>query len=198
MSTLSVSPGNIKLGAIRSVSLPAGITCGRECENCYAKKLEKLRPSVRKAYQNNLKILNEDRDEYWRQVNEVLKTSRYFRFHVSGDIPNPDYLLRMAHAALENPKCEILCFTKRYEFVSDFLDAGNFIPQNLHLILSGWKGLKMHNPYDLPEAHVIYRDGTTTARAGAKECEGNCSRCASTEGGCWTLKNGEQVVFHEH
>lgn len=50
----------------------------------------------------------------------------------------------------------------------------------------------------LPEAHVLYRDGTTTAREDAKKCGGNCTECACISGGCWSLKKGEQVVFKEH
>ena len=56
----------------------------------------------------------------------------------------------------------------------------------------------MINPFSLPEAHVRYRNGFTTARDDAVECAGNCTECASVSGGCWTLKKGEQVVFNEH
>ena len=66
------------------------------------------------------------------------------------------------------------------------------------MIFSGWKNLKMENPFLFPEAHVKFKDGTTTAREDAVECGGNCTECALTEGGCWTLKSGEQVVFDEH
>ena len=198
MEHVSISPGNSKMGSISSVSLPAVITCGRRCEHCYAEKIEKLRPTVHSAYMRNLRILNEDPDRYWKEVSRAMKSSRYFRFHVSGDIPNMEYLRRMAETALENPWCEILCFTKRYGFVKAYLDEHGFLPVNLHLILSGWRGLEMENPYNLPEAHVIYRDGTTTARSDARLCGGNCTECACAGNGCWTLRNGEQVVFHEH
>lgn len=56
----------------------------------------------------------------------------------------------------------------------------------------------MDNPFRLPEAHVRYRDGSTTARDDALDCGGNCTECALTDGGCWTLRTGEQVVFNEH
>ena len=66
------------------------------------------------------------------------------------------------------------------------------------MIFSAWRGLRMDNPFQLPEAHVRYKDGTTTARSDAKECGGNCTECACTSGGCWSLHTGEQVVFNEH
>ena len=124
--------------------------------------------------------------------------SRFFRFHVSGDIVDSEYLRRMVEIAERNKHCEILCFTKKFSIVNGYLSSGKRFPDNLHMVFSAWKGLKMENPFNLPEAHVRYRDKTTTARADAIECGGNCTDCALTNGGCWTLKNGEQVVFNEH
>lgn len=200
MSGVSISHGNSKMGSIASVSLPSVVTC-RECgcrEKCYAKKLEKLRPSVRNAYKNNLEIYRRDPDTYWREVEASIMMSRYFRFHVGGDIPDAGYLKRMTDLAKRNPHCQILCFTKKYELVNTLLEDIKKFPDNLHMLFSGWVGLEMINPFSLPEAHVRYRDGTTTASENAVECGGNCTECAKTDGGCWSLKNGEQVVFNEH
>lgn len=200
MSEVKISPGNSKLGSIPSVSLPSVITCIQcGCQaKCYAKRIENLRPNVAKAYAANYEILTTKPDIYWREVEASIMMSRFFRFHVSGDIVDNVYLAHMIEIAERNPHCEILCFTKKYEIVNQHLDFGGTIPKNLHIILSAWVGLEMVNPFSLPEAHVRYRDGTTTARDDAKECSGNCSECAITDGGCWSLKNGEQVVFNEH
>lgn len=223
MSFIKISPGNTKLGAIPSVSLPAVLTC-RTCDcqkKCYAKRLENLRPAVRKAYQNNLDVLQDDPGTYWREVEAAIMLSRFFRFHVSGDIPDKDYFEHMVEVAKRNPHCEILCFTKKFEIVNEYISeeylAGirgttihptlcnmyenvvrAVIPDNLHIIFSAWVGLDSVNPFSLPVAHVRYRDGTTTASDNALECGGNCSDCAVTEGGCWSLKGGEEVVFNEH
>lgn len=221
MSNVKISAGNAKLGSIPSVSLPAGVTCRKDCEcnkKCYAQRLERLRPAVKQAYQHNYTLLNEQPEVYWREVEASIMMSRFFRFHVSGDIPDRDYLNQMITIASRNTHCEILCFTKKYDIVNEYiLDMyakhlagtsitiesrdvlpGLFIPKNLHIVLSGWVGLEMDNPYGLPEAHVRYRNGETTAREDAKECGGNCTECLLTEGGCWSLKSGEQVVFNEH
>ena len=198
--SVSISEGNSKMGRIASVSLPAWITCKR-CDcwgKCYAKKLERIRPSVRNAYQRNYDILRNDPDTYWREVESAVMMSRFFRFHVSGDIPDDSYLHRMAEVAERNKHCQILCFTKKFELVNNAINSGLLIPENLHLIFSAWRGLSMDNPFGLPTAHVRYRDGYTTADEGAVECGGNCAECAATDGGCWSLKRGEQVVFHEH
>lgn len=198
---VKISQGNSKMGAIPSVSLPAGLTCRKDCEcgrKCYAKRLERLRPAVKSAYQLNYDSLNRDSVTFWREVEASIMMSRFFRFHVSGDIPDKDYFSHMIDISRRNKHCEILCFTKKFSIVNDYLKLGGVIPNNLHIIFSGWKNLQMDNPFSLPEAHVRYRDGTTTAKSNAKECGGNCTECAITDGGCWSLKNGEQVVFNEH
>ena len=201
MSNVKISAGNAKLGSIPSVSLPAGVTCRKDCEcfkKCYAQRLERMRPSVRNAYQHNLTLLQKSPDIYWREVEASIMMSRFFRFHVSGDIPDNVYFAHMIEIAERNQHCEILCFTKKYDIVNEHLNLGGKIPKNLHIVFSGWVGLEMNNPPSLPEAHVRYKDGTTTAKPTAKECGGNCTECLLTEGGCWSLQSGEQVVFNEH
>jgi len=200
MSNVRLSPGNSKMGSIPSVSLPALKTC-RVCgcnKECYALKLERLRKNVRAAYQANLDLLNSDSETYWREVKGAIMMARYFRFHVSGDIPDAEYFENMVRVAADCPHCEILCFTKKFNIINEWIAKGNQLPSNLHIIFSGWVGLEMENPYSLPEAHVRYRSGDTTARPDAIPCGGNCTKCAVTNGGCWTLKNGQQVVFDKH
>ena len=199
MGTVSISHGNSKMGDIASVSLPAIKTC-RECacnKKCYAAKLERFRPSVKNAYQHNLDLLEQNPEVYWREVQGAIMMSRFFRFHVSGDIPDESYLWHMHQIAKHNQHCNILCFTKKYEIVNKFYDEFEK-PNNLHIIFSGWQGLPMDNPHNFPEAHVLYKNGTTTARVDAIKCGGNCTKCAMAGAGCWVLKDGEQVVFPEH
>lgn len=96
-------------------TVPAGDTCRSDCEcgiKCYAKKIERLRPSVRAAYKKNYELLKSDPDTYWREVEASIMMSRFFRFHVSGDIVDEDYLRKMIEIADRNRHCEILCFTK--------------------------------------------------------------------------------------
>lgn len=200
MGTVKISKGNSKMGSIPSVSLPAIITCRKcDCHNkCYAHKLERLRKNVKNAYLHNFEVLKNDPGTYWREVEASVMMSRFFRFHVSGDIPNQVYLSNMVRIAERNPHCEILCFTKKYEFVNRHIELHGELPKNLHVILSAWVGLEMTNPFSLPTAHVRHRDGSSTASGSAKECGGNCTECAVTDGGCWSLKKNEEIVFNEH
>ena len=89
VNKISISPGNQKMGYIPSVSLPPVITCANGCkcaQKCYAAKLCRIRKSVREAYQRNLGILTSDPSAYWLQVKAAAMVTKYFRFHVSGDI----------------------------------------------------------------------------------------------------------------
>ena len=197
---VSISPGNIKMGAIPSVSLPAGLTCNPAAPcyaECYARKIERLRPIVANAYARNLKIYRENPKSFWKQIEAAVSMARYFRFHVSGDIPDISYLREVFRIARENDKCDILMFTKQDGIVNEFLKS-NVIPKNLHIILSAWEGFTPDNPYDLPVCHVRFKDGYCAAKPGAKECGGNCTRCANTGGGCWTLQPGEELVINQH
>ena len=196
---ISISPGNTKMGAIPSVSLPPIITCAAGCKcakKCYAAKLCRIRKSVREAYQRNLDILSEDPACYWTQVRAAAMVTRYFRFHVSGDIPNPEYLREMVATAEAIPGTRFLAFTKQFKIVNDFIGAGGKIPENLHLIFSAWEGMEMPNPHGFPVANVIFK-GTEPADHW-KICGGNCLECACRGVGCWELKPGEHIAFYEH
>ena len=199
-----ISKGNIKLGMIQSVSLPPIVTCSplacKFCgKKCYARKICKLRPTVKESYDNNLDILLNDKEKFWREVEGSIKLTTYFRFFVSGDIYDKDFLENMVLCARKNKHCNILCFTKKYSLVNEYLKHHR-LPKNLNIVFSAWKGLEMPNPFNLPTAEVMYKDGTSTAEEGKKYiyCSGNCSECISEKHSCWNLRKGEGVIFAEH
>ena len=197
-NAISISKGNTKMGFIPSVSLPPVVTCANCCtcaKKCYAAKLCRIYPGVRKAYQKNLDILKNDMDDYFLQVKAAAMLSKYFRFHVSGDIPDMNYLDCMVKLAQDLPGTTFLAFTKQYNFINNYLQYAD-IPSNLKIIFSAWPGMPMENPYNMPVAHVIFR-GSDPA-ADWKICGGNCSECACRGVGCWELKNGEHIAFYEH
>lgn len=197
---ITVSAGNGKMGEIPSVSLPPVKTCrpGAPCVNggCYACKLCRIYPTVRESYEKNLAILNADPDSYFLQLRAALMINRFFRVHVSGDIPTADYFARLIDTVRAVPSCRVLMFTKQYEIVNDFLDAGGEIPENLQVIFSGWNGWKCENPYNLPESEVIFKGQTPPENW--KICGGNCAACACAGVGCWEIKRGEVIAFYKH
>lgn len=197
---VSISKGNNKMGAIPSVSLPPIVTCPTGCpcaKKCYAAKLCRLRPNVRESYARNLEILNADPSTYWLQVKAAASMTRYFRFHVSGDIPNYEYMCNMVQAARDLPGTQFLVFTKRYNLVNQYIANDSDLPSNLHLIFSEWgDGWSVPNPYNLPTAAVIFKG--EEPRDNWKVCGGNCTECACRGVGCWELKPGETIAFYEH
>ena len=198
-NTVSISKGNRKMGEIKSVSLPPVLTCAENCtcaKKCYAMRMYRMYKQTKAAYDRNLEIFTTDPDSYWEQINDSLCTSRFFRFHVSGDIPTYHYLLGMIESARNNPHCDILVFTKKYNLVNTALDNNVEIPSNLHILFSEWPGMPMSNPHNLPIAHVIFKGEEPEANWNI--CTGNCLECAKHNKNCWALKNGEHVAFHEH
>lgn len=186
------------MGFIPSVSLPPIVTCAKGCtcaKKCYAAKLCRIYSNTRKAYARNLDILKNDMDNYFIQVKAAAMVNRYFRFHVSGDIPDMNYLDRMVKLAEELPGTTFLAFTKQYNFINCFLQYAT-IPDNLKIIFSAWPGMAMENPHNLPVAHVIFKGSEPADNW--KICGGNCSECACRGVGCWELKKGEHIAFYEH
>ena len=200
IQTVSISKGNSKMGAIPSVSLPACITCNPNApcfKLCYAAKITRLYKTVKTAYENNLNILKENPAEYWQQVKNGAKMARYFRFHVSGDIPDLEYFNNMVVLARELPHTSFLAFTKQYNIVNEYLNAGGVIPSNLKVIFSNWGAWKCENPHSLPECEIILKGSEPAPEW--KMCGGNCTECALSDGtGCWTLKNGETIAIYQH
>lgn len=196
---VSISKGNSKMGAIPSVSLPACITCNPNApcfKLCYAAKISRLYSTVKSAYDRNLDILNTDTARYWEQVKQGAKMARYFRFHVSGDIPSSAYLVEMVKLARDLPHTTFLAFTKQYQIVNEFLKNVGAIPENLKIILSNWGAWKCANPYNLPVCEIILKGNDPAPDW--KICGGNCTECACRGIGCWELKNGETIAIYQH
>ena len=199
---VSISGGNSKMGEIPSVSLMPILTCG-DCKNtcgrkCYAAKLANIRKSVMYAYARNTVMWEQDPHKYFSSVEKKIGMSRYFRFHVSGDIPNRYYFKQMIQIARNNTHCEILVFTKKWFLVNHWIKENGLenIPKNLHIIFSAWGDFKPVNTYNLPVAEVVFKGSEPLEDW--KVCGGNCTDCACRGVGCWTLKQGETICFKEH
>ena len=201
---VKISTTNTKLGhQIPSINLPAILTCRHDApcakHNCYATRGNWLYPNVKASLQNNLALFVHNSNEYFnsiiRQLNG-LTLYRYVRWHSSGDIVNKDYLMGMIKVAKKCKNTKFLCFTKKFEIVNEYLEEGK-LPKNLKIIFSAWdKEFKVPNPHNLSVAYVEFRkpEKTPEIPEGAIECVGNCEACV----GCWGLKDGANVIFHEH
>ena len=133
---------------------------------------------------------------YWYQVQQAAITTKYFRFHVSGDIPDAHYLDMMLATAEIIPTTKFLVFTKKYNIVNHAIDSGVYIPDNIKIIFSEWGNEPIPNPHKLPTAAIIFRG--QAPKPEYKICGGNCAECACQGVGCWEIKNGETIAFYEH
>ena len=204
MNKISISLTNAKLGSkIPSINLPAGKTCRGDApcqKGCYAKKGNWLFPNVVKSLENNLNIFVEDKEEYFNQIVKWVNNDdviyKFFRWHSSGDIVNYDYLLGMVKVAKKCKNTKFLCFTKKFWLVNHYLKS-NKLPKNLRIVFSAWdKTFDVLNPYNLPVTYVNFKNKAknTNIPEFAIPCIGECSACKS----CWSLKEGQSVVFNEH
>ena len=202
---IHISGGNTKLGSIMNISLPPVVTCHNcsSCKNyCYAVRSYNRFTGTAAGWNENYLLFLADPDRYFSKISAAVKLQRFFRWHVSGDIVNHDYLMGMIQVAIENPKVEFLAFTKAYQIVNAAIAGGAVIPSNLHLLFSASPGVDMPNPYKIPECHINFQDPALNTYCGNAEyvyhCTGNCTECAINGCGCFFLKPGDVTIIDQH
>lgn len=190
---LCISTGNKKIGRVLNVSLPPIFTCANcsECKRyCYDIKACLQYRNVRQARARNLVLLRQNRASYFGQIRNRLKRSRKiraFRWHVSGDIPDMEYLEEMINIARENPEWVFWTYTKNYHLINSYCaEHGNSracIPGNLSIMFSKWEGLPMYNPFHFGEfACEMYSGEYKDSHKWL--CPGNCEVCLEHRTGC--------------
>lgn len=208
---LHVSKGNVKMGTIPSISLTPIVTCpkGAGCfAKCYAKRLENFRKGMRDNDAENLELYRSNPAEFWAQAEKAIAASRFFRWHVSGDIPEPAYFEKIVKLFRKYPGTEGFIFTKQYKFVNEVVaklrKQHRGIPANLHVWFSEWLNFPMDNPNNFSVAYVRFKPRKkgeppkTNAPATAHQCTGGCLSCALSGTGCFSPGRGHSVVFDEH
>ena len=202
---ITISKTNSKLGGfIPSINLPAGLTCRDDApcqKGCYAKKGNWLYKNVQASLKNNYDAYMENADEYFNHIIKELNngdiTYKFFRWHSSGDIVNLKYLKGIIRVAEACPQTKFLCFTKKFNLVNMYLEFNPNIPENLKIVFSAWsKDFKVNNPHNLPVTYVNFKnaDKNPDIPEYAIPCVGKCYECKA----CWSLVNGQSVVFNQH
>lgn len=205
MYHVHISRGITKLGQnIPSVSLPPGITCRPDApcaKLCYARKGRFSFTHNKDLLRRNLDIWQSDPEGFERDVKIAAWTSRFFRWHSAGDIPDPDYLHMMVRVAVQCPGTNFLCFTKKYELVNQYVSDNGQLPDNLKLIFSAWGDLTPEDPYGFPVAYIRFKKKQESSiPENAWQCSGYCGACVQTGRSCWDMQRGcnDCVVFNEH
>ena len=204
MKLVHVSSGISKLGpSIPSINLPPGLTCDPTAgcfEKCYARKGRFAFSHNKELLRNNLDVWLDNPGLYEQSVLAAASLSRYFRFHSSGDIPDPEYLEMMDRVACRCPNTSILCFTKKFELIDNRIDERGPFHDNLHIVLSAWgDDFVPENRHNLPVAYIRFKHlPNNKIPQDAYPCYGYCGECIQTGHSCWDLKPGESVCFNEH
>lgn len=199
---ISISNNNNKMGDIASFSLPPVLTCkncGHCKKQCYAiNHIYKLYKNAEQSYDRNLYLLINNYNLVYAQLNNFLKRVRVFRFNVSGDIYNLQYLNLIINLARDNKHCKILIFTKNYKLINDLYFIIKKI-NNLQIIFSKWGNDTIPiNPHNLPISDIIFKNDFIQANENTFICGNNCFNCFLNSCGCFNLKKNEKVLFHIH
>lgn len=200
---MAVSKENSKIGKISNVSLTPIKSCGncKSCSNkCYALKAYIQYPTVRNSWDENLTLANNNPDEYFTMIaNHIAKNvkninkrmeNKYFRWHVSGDILDQNYLIEMISIAKEFPQVNFLVFTKMFN-----LNYSN-IPDNLNIVFSVFPSMPDSEVSSIPSGFqkAWVQDGTEKRiPENSFKCTGLCHDCMV----CFH-KNNNDVYFDIH
>jgi ferredoxin len=188
-----VSKGNSKIGTIPNVSLPPVISCGNcsACASkCYAKRPYRRFKTVKKYWDNNLKLARDNQPLFFQGIRDHLKnnvTVSFFRWHVSGDILNQKYVNNMVKLARDFPHVKFLAFTKMFDL--DYSAR----PNNLQIVFSMFPTMLI--PKKPKNVHFSWvQDGTETRMPkNAIHCPGSCEAC----GMCWSLSSINRDVYFD-
>ena len=190
---MAISNKNSKLGNIPNVSLPPIKSCGncKGCSRqCYALKAYRVYKTARNSWDSNFSMARKNPEAYFNMVREYLgrKKPRMFRWHVSGDILDQEYLENMKAIARDFPETGFLAFTKMYHL------SYARRPKNLEIVFSAWPSTPIKRKKGINVAWV-QNGSETRIPDSAIECSGHCDSC----GMCWSLsKLGRDVFFHIH
>ena len=168
---------------------------------CYARKGTQQIAVVQAAYYRNLRLYNENPDEFFEQVYCKVKFSGLpkVRFFDSGDFPDYEFLERAAELCKKTPNTKYMAFTKKYELVNRYIDEHGSLPDNFNILFSAWDRLwEVPNPHGLGIAYVDFDDKRMNPDfpKNAFVCPGKESTCSMC-GVCWK-KNLKAVIFKQH
>lgn len=178
------------LAAVVTCAPSACCHCGKDC---YARKLEAFRKSVRNAHSDNTALALDHLPELESALDYYFMTTvpRFFRIHSSGDFVTAEYLDMWLRIIRRNPDTHFLAFTKQFELIRSII---NDLPENLSMVASAWPGMDM--PQDVSAAlPVAWIDGDPRRPDSAHHCTGNCGECGRV---CWMIDHKTDVYFDLH
>lgn len=186
-----ISTGNTKMpGTTFAIDAFACITgsklakiAGTPCASCYARRLQKIRPSVDQGWKDNLARWQSTPREQW-VASMVFQIERYnvdgyHRWFDSGDLQSIDMLDAIAEIARLTPSIRYWLPTQERRMVADWIAAGNTMPDNLNVRVSASK-LDGDKPQGINGSQV-YTAAPKGYACPARTQGNNCGDCRA----CW-------------
>lgn len=201
---ISMANNNSKTGkACLNIAFPV-CTCRNDApckEVCYACKGCQQFANVQGAYYRNLRLYNDDPDNFFEQVYYKVKFAGLpkVRLFDSGDFPDYDFLVRLVDLCNKTKDVKYMAFTKKYDLVNKYIDENGDLPANLNIMFSAWDRLwEVLNPHNLGVAYVDFDDKRMNPDfpQNAFVCPGRKTTCSAC-GVCFS-KKVKAVVFKQH
>ena len=200
-----ISNGNSKMpGTTWAIDAFACITgsklakiAGTPCEKCYARKLQKLRPSVDMGWRANLDKWNNASPKQWVQAMtfQILRynSDGHHRWFDSGDLQSVAMLRQIVAVCDATPHIKHWLPTQERKFVQRFLDDGGIIPGNLVVRISGTK-INGRAP-NFPNTSTVFdKNGAPIGNeCHARHNNNSCGDCRA----CWD-KSVANVSYPKH
>lgn len=169
---------------------------GTSCSKCYARKGRYVFPKVQNALDRRYKTLTKEKwvDAMIIAINEVQKFGE-FRWHDSGDLTSVQHLINIVKVCEGTPTIKHWLPTREYQIVSDFVNGGGKIPDNLIIRLSAVK-IDGNAPTELAKRLGVYTstiDSGKTFNCLASLQKGKCLDCRR----CWN-KDVFNISYKKH
>ena len=168
------------------------------CHSCYARKLQKLRPSVDKGWKNNSDKWATSNPDIWEQAIafQIIRynTDGYHRWFDSGDLASVQMLQSIVNVCNMTPNIKHWLPTQERKFVKEFEANGGIVPDNLVIRVSASK-LNGDMPSGIDNGSQVFTKGNEPKGFECKARHNNnaCGSCKA----CWT-KEVEFVSYPKH
>jgi len=168
------------------------------CHACYARKLQRLRPSVDQGWKANLSKWRTAEPEQWEQsmAFQILRynTDSYHRWFDSGDLQSVGMLQSIVNVCRTTPKIKHWLPTQERRVVKQFLANGGTIPDNLVVRISA-SLLNGAMPKGFNNGSQVF---TKEHEPKGKECKArtrnnNCGACRA----CWS-RSVKLISYPKH
>lgn len=198
-----VSKGNSKMPgtsyAIDAFACKTGsklaMVKGTPCNQCYARKLQKLRPSVNKGWKANLHKWQVANVNNWiaSMVFQIERSgTAYHRWFDSGDLQGAIMLRAIIRVAIATPNVKHWLPTQERDIVNKVLRRSK-LPSNLIIRLSGSK-VNGSAPSYAYTSTVFDKTGEPIGHeCPAPQQGGKCDQCRA----CWS-KQVKNVAYRKH